>query len=122
MSDEFFRVAQHEIQAELDRLEQVIIGCSNDLHIFQNSKQIEEHLHKIKGLAPMMGQEMVGEVAKTADAVIKYIIDHGSLTGSYEFILETIENMKDLFSGQRSTNLSDLRKKAREMFPQISSL
>lgn len=121
MSEEFLRVARQEIQAELDELERIIIHCNNDEHIFKNSKDIEMHLHKIIGLAPMIGQEMIGKIAKTADVVMKYLIDHGSLTGSYKFVVETIESMKNLFSGHKSSDTDAFKKRAQETFSQIST-
>lgn len=121
MSDEFFRIAQQEIRAELEGLEIIAKHCNNDEDIFKNSNVIEDHLHKIKGLAPMMGQEIIGNIAKTADVVMKHIIDHGRLVDSYKFILEIVENMKNCFNGQQSFDIEDFRKQAREKFPQISN-
>jgi chemotaxis protein histidine kinase CheA len=119
MSGDFFMVAKEEIQAELSALAKIALNCVNDEDILKNSKAIEMHLHKIKGLAPMMGQEKLGEIAKTADTVMKHIIEHGSLAGSDSFILEIIESMKDIFKGQ-SSKIVDFSKRAREKFPQIS--
>jgi hypothetical protein len=121
MSDEFLRIARQEIQAEMNCLERLVVHCNSDEDIFKNSSGIEGHLHKIKGLAPMMGEEMIGEIAKTADSIMKHVIIHGPLTGSYKFIVETIESMKNLLGGQKSFALDDFRKRAQEMFPEISS-
>jgi len=82
MSDEFLRVAKQEIQTELNGLEQIIALCNNDEHLFANSQSIEGHLHKIKGLAPMIGQEEVGEIAKISDNIIKHIINEGVPSGA----------------------------------------
>ena len=121
MSDEFIKIARQEIQTELNSLEGIIALCINDEQIFQNSKKIEGHFHKIKGLAPMMGQENVGEIAKISDTVIKHIMEHGALSGSYKFIIEAIESMKNLFSGQQNVLVNDLMKRAHATFTQISS-
>ena len=59
MSDEFTQVATKEINEELDGIEGILNSCTNDDDITNNSTDIEKHLHKIKGLAPMMGQEGV---------------------------------------------------------------
>lgn len=120
MSNEFLRIAKQEIQTELDKLQEISIYCNNDEQIFQNSKDIEGHLHKIKGLAPMIGQDIVGEIAKIADVVMKHIIENGSLIGSCKFTLATIENMKNLFNKQQNFDIDDFRKTVRQMFPQIS--
>ncbi|VVC05539.1 Uncharacterised protein [uncultured archaeon] len=120
MSDEFIKIARQEILIELDGLEAIIAFCNNDEQIFKNSKEIEGHLHKIKGLAPMMGDEIIGEIAKISDTVTKHIIQDGSLGGSYMFIVESIQSMKNLFNGQKNIFANDINKKAREMFPCIS--
>jgi len=120
MSDEFIKVARQEIQTELDSLEGIITHCNNDEQVFQSSKEIEAHLHKIKGLAPMMDQEHVGQIAKTSDAVMKHIIEHGTLADSYKFIVESIEGMRSLFDGQ-SFFVEDFMKKAHAKFTQISN-
>ena len=96
------RIARREIQIELERLESIIMHCKNDEQIFKNSKDIESHLHKIKGLAPMMGEEIIGEIAKISDTIMKHIIEHGSSGGSYKFIVESIESMIKLFKGQKN--------------------
>jgi uncharacterized Fe-S cluster-containing radical SAM superfamily protein len=121
MSDEFIKIALQEIQAELNGLEGIIARCNNDEQISKNSKEMEGHLHKIKGLAPMMDQEIVGEVAKILDTVMKHIMEHGTLIGSYKFLVESIENMKNLFSGQKKFFVDDIMKRAHETFPQISN-
>jgi len=121
MHDKFTKIARQEIQTELNGLEAIIALCNNDEQIFQNSKEIEGHLHKIKGLAPMMDQESVGEIAKISDTVMKHIIEHGALVGSYKFIVESIENMKNIFSGQQNVLVNDIIKRAHATFTQISS-
>jgi chemotaxis protein histidine kinase CheA len=121
MSDEFIKIARQEIQTELNGLEGIITRCNNDEQIFKNSKEIEEHLHKIKGLAPMMGQEIVGKIAKISDTIMKHIIEYGTLTGSHKFLAESIESMKNLSNGQKSFFVDDIMKIAREAFPQISN-
>ena len=120
MSDEFIRIARQEIQIELKRLESIIMHCKNDEQVFKNSKDIESHLHKIKGLAPMMGEEVIGEIAKISDTIMKHIIEHGSSDGSYKFIVESIESMMKLFNGQKNVFANDISKKAHDIFPQIS--
>ena len=71
MSDEFTQVATKEINEELDGIEGILNSCTNDDDITNNSTDIEKHLHKIKGLAPMMGQEGVGEIAALNDTLMK---------------------------------------------------
>ncbi len=122
MSDEFLRVAKQEIQTELNGLEQIIALCNNDEHLFANSQSIEGHLHKIKGLAPMIGQEEVGEIAKISDNIIKHIINEGVLSGSYFFMLQTIDDMKKILQGFGAYDISIFKKLAHEKFPTVRDL
>jgi len=121
MSDEFIKIARQEIRKELEGLEMIITRCDDDEQIFKRSKDIEGHLHKIKGLAPMMGEEIIGEIAKISDTVMKHIIEHGSSTGSHKFIVESIESMNNLFNGEKNVFVNDISKRAHEIFPQISN-
>jgi len=122
MSDEFLRVARQEIQTELNELEQIITLCNNDERLFADSQSIEEHLHKIKGLAPMIGQEEIGEIAKVSDDILKHIINEGVLSGSYFFMLEIIEDMKKIFQGFDAYDISKFKKLTREKFPAVPDL
>ncbi|MDE1726526.1 MAG: Hpt domain-containing protein [Thaumarchaeota archaeon] len=119
MSDKFLDAARQEIQLELDELERIVLQCSNDEDILENSKNIERHLHKIKGLAPMMGQEKVGELAKTSDSILNYMINKGLLPGSHPVITKTINDMKQIFNGSDIYDVSDFKKQIRNKFPHI---
>jgi chemotaxis protein histidine kinase CheA len=120
MSDDFLKVARQEVKDELVRLNQALSNCKNDEHIFVNSEQIELHLHKIRGLAPMMGQDKVGEIAKTGDIILKHIINNGSLKGSYVIIVEAIKMMTNLFNGHNINDVDDFKDRIRIAFPEIS--
>jgi chemotaxis protein histidine kinase CheA len=120
MSDEFLKVARQEIRSELDELERIVLHCNNDETLFKNSQSIKTHLHKIKGLAPMMGQEKIGELAKMSDSILRYIASEGPLPGSYLVIVKTVEGMKNIFGGLNIYDLSDFRKQVHDKFPQIS--
>ena len=121
MSDEFLRIAREEINFELDGLKQVLSRCNSDQNIHDKSKLIEKHLHKIKGLAPMMGQNALGELAQISDVVLRHIINNGILEGSYKIVVESVQKMNELFNGQK-IDINDFRNKAREAFPQVSEL
>jgi chemotaxis protein histidine kinase CheA len=120
MSDEFLKVARQEIRSELDELERIVLHCNNDEHIFKNSRDIKEHIHKIKGLAPMMGQEKIGELAKISDSILRYIMNEGPLPGSCLVIVKTVEDMKKILGGLNIYDLLDFKKQVRDEFPQIS--
>ena len=119
MSDEFLKVARQEIWSELDKLEQIVSHCNDDEHILRNSKRIKDHLHKIKGLAPMIGQEKVGEIAKTSDDVLKYIIGNGMLPGSCHVITRAIDDMKKVFQGVNDYDMASFKRLVRDKFPNV---
>ena len=71
MSDEFISLATKEINDEISEIETILNSCKNDDDVNQNSTQLQKHTHKIKGLAPMMGKEELGELSS---AVLGYNI------------------------------------------------
>jgi len=81
MSEEFLRMARQEIQSEIDGLNEIFLTCTNDEQLYKKSIEIEKHMHKIKGLAPMMEQEKIGEIAKISDLVLKHVSSYGILKG-----------------------------------------
>ena len=122
MSDEFLSIARQEIQADLDSLERILAVCHSDSQIYERSKDIESHLHKIKGLAPMMNQNKVGEIAQVSDLVLKYMISNGVLDGSCKIILESIQKMNQTFSGHDDSDMKNFINKIRDAFPQVFGL
>jgi len=110
MSDEFTQVATKEINGELAGIEVILNSCKNDEEITNNSTDIEKHLHKIKGLAPMMGQEGVGEIAALNDTLIKKIIDGQIVEGVFDILNESNHLMKNLMNGS-TTNITELKTK-----------
>lgn len=116
MSEEFLRVARQEIQAELDSLRDIFLSCTSDQHVYERSSDIERHMHKIKGLAPMMDQNKVGEIAQISDAIVKHIAKHGALAGSQSMIANAVRLMHQLFSGQTDTGTEDFLTQAKESY------
>ncbi|MFQ5573110.1 MAG: hypothetical protein ACE5EJ_02540 [Nitrosopumilaceae archaeon] len=96
MSDEFTKAAVQEINDELEGNSQILNSCKNDDDIKRKCSEIEKHLHKIKGLAPMMGQKKIGELASINDALIKKIIEGEKIQGIFENITQSNQLMKDL--------------------------
>lgn len=119
MSDNFLRIARKEIQEELEGLHKILSSCSNDTDISNNGNSIEKHLHKIKGLAPMMGQNEVGEIAKMADTILKHIITNGMLAGTYQTLVESNQIMKEIFNGISTVNVTEFKNKLRQTFPDL---
>jgi len=120
MSEEFLKVARQEIQSEIDSLNEIFLTCTNDEQLHEKSIEIAKHMHKIKGLAPMMEQEKVGEVAKISDLVLKHVSSHGTLKGSHKITSDAVKIMFDLFSGQVNIQIDGFRKQVRESYPQIT--
>lgn len=104
MSDEFIRIARKEIQEELASLKALSDSCLNDSDLEKKSIEVEKHLHKIKGLAPMMGKQNLGTVASILDSLFKKIIDNTKMPGilnayreSLDFMLKNIRHEENGF-------------------------
>ena len=119
MSDDFYRIAKQEIQEELDSLRQILLRCNNDSDVSNNGNKIEKHLHKIKGLAPMIDQNNVGEIAKLNDIILKYIIENGMLIGTYKIISESLHMMQEIFNDTNKKNIDEFKIKIHDAFPHI---
>jgi len=63
MSEEFLRVARQEVSEDIAEIGNLLQRCSTDSDVTKNASEIEKHIHKIKGLAPMMGQEQRSNIA-----------------------------------------------------------
>ena len=96
LSDEFTKQATKEIHEELEHNSQILKSCQNDEDISNKCSEIEKHLHKIKGLAPMMGQKKIGELASLNDELIKKILEGEKIEGIFETIKQSNNLMKDL--------------------------
>lgn len=99
LSDEFSKQATLEINKELEDTSNLIKSCQNDDDITSTSSEIQKHLHKIKGLAPMIGQTKVGELASLNDKLIKKIIEGKKIQGIYDTVTQSHKLMKDLMQG-----------------------
>jgi len=119
MSDNFVKIARQEIQAELDSLQQILIQCNDDKDISSNGNEIEKHLHKIKGLAPMMGQNNVGEIAKLNDSILRHIIKNGTASGTYQVMNESLQIMQEIFHDTNKKDIEEFKNKIRKNFSDI---
>jgi chemotaxis protein histidine kinase CheA len=119
MSDEFLKIARKEIESEIESLENIFLSCSNDEQLYKKSTDIGNHMHKIKGLAPMMGQNDMGEIARISDAIVKHVTSHGALNNSYKIIFESVSNMSDIFKEHSTIDVMSFRKKVQDTFPEI---
>jgi len=119
MSDNFQRIARQEIQEELDSLKQILLQCNNDNDISKYGNKIEKHLHKIKGLAPMMDQNNVGEIAKLNDIILRHVIENGVSSGTFQIISESLYMMQEIFNDTNKKNIDEFKIKIRNTFSHI---
>ncbi|MEO9276515.1 MAG: hypothetical protein ABI340_01860 [Nitrososphaera sp.] len=108
MSDEFLKAARREIRDELSEIENIFTKCFSDKHIQENATDMESHVHKIKGLAPMMDYDSLGSLANIVDLILKHINKKGVFPESYSILLDAFQKMKTLFDeGDKSVDISD---------------
>ena len=96
MSDEFIKVAENEIKEELDGIFKILELCKSDQDVLEKSSEFKRHFHKIKGLAPMIGQQGMGEIAFLNDSLIEKVLESIQVTGIFETISESTQLMKKL--------------------------
>ncbi|QUC65145.1 Hpt domain-containing protein [Nitrosopumilus sp. K4] len=113
VSDDFVALATKEINEEINGIETILKSLSTDDDVFTNAKKLQRHTHKIKGLAPMMGKESVGEVASELDNILKKIID-----GKKYELLKVLQNsVREIKSSMNDSSYSllELKKKISEL-------
>ena len=98
MTDEFLEVATKEIKEELCELETLLTRCKNDHDVTMITSEFQKHTHKIKGLAPMMGQDSLGDVAKSLDSLLKKFMDGGDVVGILVLLSEIFPFMRSLMT------------------------
>ena len=101
MSDEFIELATNEINEELKEITVILGKCSNDSDISNSAKSIASHLHKIKGLAPMIKKNEVGQIASIHDTLLRKIIDGQTIVGIYQTICDSNSFMKKAFNNSK---------------------
>lgn len=114
MSDEFLRVAKEEVTDDITKISNLLKNCSEDSDISKNATEIEKHTHKLKGLAPMMGQSEIGDVAATLDALLKLVISGKTIPEIFQAIKKSNQFMQDAINDNKSDYVSlrnDLNKK-----------
>ena len=110
MSEEFIKIATQEINDELSSIDVILQSCTNDHEMKIKSSQIEEHVHKIKGLSPMMGKKEIGEISASIDRLLKATIEGTSLPGLFEILKESTKFMKNSMTGNNA-NFEELQQK-----------
>ena len=94
MSDEFLAVATKEVTDDIVSIENILKLCTNDIDVFQSASKFQKHTHKIKGLAPMMGKEPLGDLSSSLDNIFKKIINGDNVDGVFNLMQESINHMK----------------------------
>lgn len=110
MSDEFIKIATAEINEEIQAISSILKSCTSNDDVYQNSKDLQSHTHKIKGLAPMMGQEELGAICSTLDAILKQINDGKKVEGIFDILNETLPHMENSMS-KSDYNMSAISEK-----------
>lgn len=106
MSEEFLRVAKKEVSDDIAEIGNLLSNCSNDSDISKNASDVEKLAHKLKGLAPMMGHEEIGEIASTVDALLKLLISGKQLPGIFQAMTKSHQFMSDAINDDKSGYLS----------------
>ena len=106
MSEEFLRVAKKEVSDDISAIGNLLKTCSTDSDVQKTASEIEKHIHKIKGLAPMMGQVEIGEVATLLDTLLKLVVSGRKIDGIYETLCSSFDTMDKKINGLDSDMLS----------------
>lgn len=106
MSDEFLRVAKKEVSDDIAKIGNLLKNCSGDSDISKNAIEIEKHMHKLKGLAPMMGHAEIGGIAATIDALLKLVISGKSVPEVFQAIKKSHQFMLDTINDNKSDHTS----------------
>lgn len=99
MSEEFLRLAKQEVSDDISAIGNLLNGCSDDSSTHRQASEIEKHVHKIKGLAPMMNQERIGRIAEMLDKLLKAVISGKTVPGLYPTVKKSCEFMRSEING-----------------------
>ena len=117
MSDEFIAVATKEINEELTGISEILNSCTSDEELSANSENLQKHTHKIKGLAPMMGKENLGDLAALYDKILKQMISGQSVPGLFEIMRDSVADMNNTMA-ETSYDLSSIIEKTNGILPE----
>lgn len=117
MSDEFLRVAKKEVSDDISKIDDLLKNCSGDSDVSKNAPDIQKHTHKLKGLAPMMGQSEIGDVAAVLDTLLKVTVSGRPVPEILQSLKKSNQFMHDAIHDDKSGYVSlknDLNKKYSE--------
>ncbi len=115
LSEEFIRIATQEIKDELAAINKILDPCNYDSDIISNSTLIKKHIHKIRGLAPMMGQKGIGEIALLDDDILKHILEGSKVEDVYDIFIESVLFMTKAINGSQ-LNHTQLKQKIKTKY------
>ena len=98
MSEEFLRIAKKEVLEDITEIGNLLNTCVNDADISKNTLEIEKHTHKLKGLAPMMGQNELGDIASILDVLLKLASSGKSIPEIFQTIKKSHQFMIDMIN------------------------
>ena len=110
MSDEFIKVSTQEINEEIALITKILESCNTDSDVSKNSQDIEGHIHKIKGLAPMMGKPGIGEIAALNDILLNHIMEGKNIEGIFSILTESTVFMNNSMNGPEQ-NTKEIKQK-----------
>jgi chemotaxis protein histidine kinase CheA len=110
MSDEFLKIATKEINEDIIELEKTLFSCKNDTDVISNASQFQKYTHKIKGLAPMMGKENLGDLSSSLDSIFKKLLDASKVEGIFNILNDVIPAMK-LVMIEPNYDLTEIKQK-----------
>ena len=93
------KVATKEVNDEIASINKILGTCKTDDDITKNVVSIEKHVHKIKGLAPMMGKPNIGFIATINDSLLNHIIEGKTIDGIFSTLIESTDFMKNSMKG-----------------------
>lgn len=100
-------MAKAEIGEDIAGMGNLLSQCGNDADIMKYASDVEKHVHKIKGLAPMMGQEQIGNIAALLDKILKSVLSGKATLGVYSTLIQSHKFMKDAINSS-ATNYDQL--------------
>lgn len=92
-------MAKEEISQDIAEIGNLLNHCSSDDDIIKHASDIEKHIHKIKGLAPMMGQEQIGNIATLLDKLLKVVLSGKTIPGTHRTLTQSYGFMKSAIDG-----------------------
>jgi HPt (histidine-containing phosphotransfer) domain-containing protein len=106
-------VAKQEVTLDVTEIGNLLKNCRNDNDIFKNATEIEQRIHKLKGLAPMMGYEQIGEISVLVDKLLKITISGKVIPGIYDTVTNSHNMMQNLLNGV-TANFTSLKSEIEE--------